>query len=156
MTINRILLGVVSLVALVMGACAGKSDQSDHRGNRDRCNDLCETAANCAGSAVDKSECTDECVDDAQRASDSCTESFEDMADCMDDVNLSCDDATDECENQIDDWADDCELDFEDTLGTLVGPGGGSCNDSCVYSYDGFCDEPNICPIGTDAYDCGC
>jgi hypothetical protein len=154
MTINRIFLFAVPLVALFMGACNGNSDESDDRGDRERCDDFCDTLLDCSV-AFTKGDCTDACVNDARDARASCTESFEDLADCTDDEGKSCDAVTDWCEIEADDFIDDCEVDFADTLEVIAGPGP-TCGNTCVYAYDGFCDEPNICPTGTDGYDCGC
>jgi hypothetical protein len=122
-----------------------------------RCEDLCETFDDCDGADIDIEDCTDECTDDADNADDSCKESFEALADCASDADLDCDDANDDCDNEGEDFFDDCDEDFEDTFDEigLVG-GGGVCADTCVYAFDGFCDEPNVCPSGTDGYDCGC
>ncbi len=36
--------------------------------------------------------------------------------------------------------------------GSSGGAGGGS--NSCEWAFDGWCDEPELCPYGTDSYDC--
>lgn len=120
-----------------------------------RCEDLCESADDCDGSDVDVQDCVDACTDDADGADDSCAESFEALADCASDVDDDCEDVSDDCDDEVDDFADDCEDDFEDTFKEIGGGGASVCSDTCVYSFDGFCDEPNICPSGTDSYDCG-
>jgi hypothetical protein len=116
-----------------------------------RCEDLCATFDDCEGADIDVDDCVDECVADAEGADDSCAESFAVAADCASDVDLDCDDADDECEDEAEDFADDCAEDFEDTFQEL---GGGGCTDACPFGCDGYCDEPDLCPVGTDTTDC--
>jgi len=130
------------------------------RGDEGRCEDLCATADDCEGANVDLNDCIDECVSDADRAGDRCAESFELAADCVSDVDLDCSDASDDCDHEIEDWVDDCDDDFEDTFQEIAGGGssGGSCSsNTCAFSFDGECDEPEgtgICAEGTDSADC--
>lgn len=45
---------------------------------------------------------------------------------------------------------------YDGSCGGGGGSGGGSSggSDSCQYAYDGACDEPDYCPVGTDTTDC--
>ena len=131
------------------------------RGDEGRCEDLCATADDCEGANIDVDDCVAECVDDADGADDSCLESFEAAADCASDQDLDCDDATDECDDELEDWIDDCDDDFEDTFVEISGaanpPTGCGTVNTCAFSFDGECDEPEgtgICSEGTDSSDC--
>jgi hypothetical protein len=135
---------ILALAALsLVGTVGCRSDTG-------RCEDICATFDDCEGWDIDVDDCVDECVSDAEGADDRCIESFQLVADCASEVNLDCDDAEDDCEDESEDFFDDCDEDFEDTFQEM----GILCTDACPFGCDGYCDEPDLCPTGTDSTDC--
>ena len=140
------------LVAL-LGVSACRTDQG-------RCEDICTTVDSCDGLDLDVDSCIDECVSDADDAGERCSESFGYFADCASDEDLDCDTIMDEdgaCRAEANDFGEDCEVDFADTFEEIEqGDPCGSGDDSCITSYDGYCQEGTTCAAGTDNYDCYC
>jgi hypothetical protein len=165
---RALILGLVGLLWVGVAGCDGAPEEDDDDGpsSSSRCEDICLTVADCEGLEVNVDACVQSCVADASQASATCVRSFEDITDCATDVGLDCDAVSNGCANEAEDWIDDCEVDFERTFETLgltppdpPDPPPGTCTNTCIDAFDGFCDEPEgtgICTDGTDAGDCGC
>jgi hypothetical protein len=143
---------VVFLALLGVSAC-----QSDEG----RCEDICATIDSCDGIDLDVDNCISECTSDAEEAGERCSESFDYFADCVSDEDLDCDSIIDEdggtCTAEANDFGEDCEVDFRDMFEEIEGSDScGAGNDSCIYAYDGYCQEGSQCAAGTDNYDCFC
>ena len=151
-----LVLVLVGSILLGAAGCEGTTDDDDSPTGESRCEDLCETFRDCGGANLNVSACVGACVSDAENAASNCIRSFEDVADCVSDVDLDCDAADAQCVDEAERWVDDCDDDFRATLEVIVGGSGNPCSDTCAFAYDGYCDEPSLCPAGTDASDCGC
>jgi hypothetical protein len=144
------------LLALVLGAastlpacisvdeaeCERDSDcDDDEFCNEDNecknsCRALCSGSARCSSTPVDVDECEGSCELVAENSDSSCESAIADIASCFDD-NSSCTALSENCEDDFAVFTNACGL------GT------------CSYTNDGVCDEPNLCPVGTDTEDCG-
>jgi len=105
-----------------------------------------EVNAGLAPSAAGTSFC-----DAWEAAATRCSEQL-DKANCLDASKQYNDAALREAQGCLDKSCSLIVLCVGAALGESVGRGGGS--NSCPYAFDGLCDEPSVCPPGTDTADC--
>jgi len=99
------------------------------------CGAVCETLVRCGSGMTDQVSCEDSCELVRVAVNDSnCDSSVVALGSCFDD-NSNCADANSQCGEEASAFSTYCTV-------------------ACPFTDDGECDEPDICPAGSDVNDC--